>query len=349
MTVQTIKITKKQRAVLEHLVRLNGNITFRFNNRPSNVAFETDEATIILSELESIKAILTPSQYAKLRMMFDDTFTYTPRTRRTVVATPVATPVVEVAPVIVQEPVIEKPVEESKAEEPAPEPIKVILSDVAANPYLNKVDSKTLEEATRIVNFYEDAAASFSKLFKRPETEYPISEENKSLYRKCKQTVEAARGNLHRDSINQMTKEEHDSMLVTQTYNQMKQEAPVDTSLEIVEVKSAPVQMNVQKPEGLKVSAVANEIAQKQQQNPAMSTSRYDHAGFNPSIPKVDDVNDHQFADDEISSARSYVTNMQRFIDEQRGGPDYVMPEHTKIMLERKRVIAKCKLSTERR
>ena len=108
MTVQTIKITKKQRATLELLARLNENITFRFNNRPSNVAFETDEATIILSELESIKAVLTPSQYAKLRMMFDDTFTYTPRTRRTVVATPVATPVVEVTPVIVQEPVIEE-------------------------------------------------------------------------------------------------------------------------------------------------------------------------------------------------------------------------------------------------
>lgn len=117
MTVQTIKITKKQRAVLEHLVRLNENITFRFNNRPSNVAFETDETTIILSELESIKAILTPSQYAKLRMMFDDTFTYTPRTRRTAVATPVATPVVEVAPVIIEEPVIEAPIQEVKLSE----------------------------------------------------------------------------------------------------------------------------------------------------------------------------------------------------------------------------------------
>ena len=210
MTVQTIKITKKQRAVLEHLVRLNENITFRFNNRPSNVAFETDETTIILSELESIKAILTPSQYAKLRMMFDDTFTYTPRTRRTAVATPVATPVVEVAPVIIEEPVIvleTAAVIEIPVEEPIIEPIKVALSDVAVNPNLNKIDPKTLEEATKIVDFYEEAAASFSKLFKRPETEYPISEENKSLYRKCKQITEEARGNLHRSSINQMTQE----------------------------------------------------------------------------------------------------------------------------------------------
>jgi hypothetical protein len=181
VTVQTIKITKKQRAVLEHLVRLNANITFQFNNRPSTVAFETEDATIILSELESIKQILTPSQYAKLRTLFDDTFIYTPRTRRTVAATPAAIPVVEPAetllvvtpePVIVKEPVIEIPVKEEVKSE---EPIKVALSDVAANPNFNKVDPKVLEEATKVVDFYEQAAASFSKLFKRPETEYPIS------------------------------------------------------------------------------------------------------------------------------------------------------------------------------
>lgn len=317
MTVQTIKITKKQRAVLEHLVRLNENITFRFNNRPSNVAFETDETTIILSELESIKAILTPSQYAKLRMMFDDTFTYTPRTRRTAVATPVATPVVEVAPVIIEEPVIvletaavlEIPVEEIKVEEP----IKVALSDVAVNPNLNKIDPKTLEEATKIVDFYEEAAASFSKLFKRPETEYPISEENKSLYRKCKQITEEARGNLHRSSINQMTQEEHDSMLTTQVYKQMKQEAPIDVSLEIVEVKPAPAPLPVKE-----------EVPVKQE----VETPSYD--------------------DDVILSARSYVRNMQKFIEEGRGGDGYIMPQHLKDNLNRKTLIAKCKLSTEK-
>lgn len=311
MTVQTIKITKKQRAVLEHLVRLNENITFRFNNRPSNVAFETDETTIILSELESIKAILTPSQYAKLRMMFDDTFTYTPRTRRTAVATPVATPVVEVAPVIIEEPVIvlETPVEEVKVEEP----IKVALSDIAVNPNLNKIDPKTLEEATKIVDFYEEAAASFSKLFKRPETEYPISEENKSLYRKCKQITEEARGNLHRSSINQMTQEEQDSMLTTQVYKQMKQEAPIDVSLEIVEVKPAPAPLPVKE-----------EVPVKQE----VETPSYD--------------------DDEILSARSYVRNMQKFIEEGRGGDGYIMPQHLKDNLNRKTLIAKCKLSTEK-
>ena len=105
MTVQTSKITKKQRECLNLLVRLNSSITFVFNNRPSTVSFETEDATIILSELESIKTVLTPSQYAKLRMIFDESFVYTPRTRRTTAA-------IQAAPVVITP----EPIQEVKQE-----------------------------------------------------------------------------------------------------------------------------------------------------------------------------------------------------------------------------------------
>lgn len=174
MTVQTSKITKKQRECLNLLVRLNSSITFRFNNRPSTVSFESDDATTILSELESIKAVLTPSQYAKLRMIFDESFVYTPRTRRTAVATP-ATPVVV-------ETILE-----------APTPIQVV------EPVIELLSEQIIEEP--IIN------------------------------------LNAVRGNLNRDAINEMTREEFESLTTTQMYRNAKQELPIDYDLKIVDKK----------------------------------------------------------------------------------------------------------------
>ena len=413
MTVQTSKITKKQREWLNHLVRLNSSITFRFNNRPSTVSFETDEINIILSEIESIKALPTPSQYAKLRMIFDESFVYTPRTRRTAAATQAAQVVVEPileapVPIQVMEPVIESPVQideiislpaieslvesipEAITEEPevvpAPQAEQPNITEVRmTNKTIDdldftKVDPNDLEEANLVVEYFETCAEAWSERTGLPPHKYPACEEEKELYRKCRASVDRhyttpapiseVRGNKHRDTINNLTKEEHDSLVTTQIYNYVKQEPPFDPNYRIIEkpvevIKVEPIKQAVKKEEPFKLQyRSASQIeedemrkkleeiraAEKEEQlrqfMEEMQTPKQ-VVEVKASIPEPD-YDSHSYSDEEINSARAYVRNMTKFLESDTGRNSYTMPAHTKELFENKKIIAKCKLTSER-
>ncbi len=195
------------------------------------------------------------------------------------------------------------------------------------------------------------------------------------------QVTSNARGNFHRDVVQRITVQEYKTLTTSVAYYQASgctawpdpdptQYILVDEdgvayptqSIAAIEAartakfleeqkekqmnKPVPVTTSVVAPIGLTRSAVQEEIEMKQRQ---ASPKPYLPTSFAPETVVVEDYANHNHSDEDIMSARRYVANMQKFLDEERGGPNYVMPEHMAKIFAAKKEIAKCLLTTEKK